>query len=134
MGEAYMTYHSDPLVRDYYDRGMLKYQPFMLSEHSSELEKESSSRNTTWERKEEMNESEIGKIINQSYSENRSIFIQLKTLDENGKILPSIYGRVEGYLDDSIYILEESGDLQLISINLINNAQLVDIHKWSEVS
>ena len=38
MGEPFMSYHSDPLIRDYDDRRMAKWMGFYLSEHTAEME------------------------------------------------------------------------------------------------
>lgn len=38
MGESFMSYHPDPLIRDYDDRGMAKWMGFYLSEHTAEMD------------------------------------------------------------------------------------------------
>lgn len=133
MGEAFMSYHPDQLVRDYDDRGMMKWLGFYLSEHTSEMEKDSLSRNTVWQYKKSMGREEIDSVLEAAYTKYKSVSIQLNSLDSEGHAFGDITGTVEGFQGDNLYIFNSDTGIQVVSIDSINNASLSDQSKWSEL-
>lgn len=102
---------------DYHDRGMLKWQGFFLSDHKSAIKKEAAQPIPVL--RSEMNQSEIGSILNDSWEKCAKVSIQLDQV--NGNAVPvEINGYVKGYQEDKICI-SVKGNMQLISIESIRN-------------
>ena len=102
---------------DYHDRGMLKWQGFFLSDHTSALKKEAAQ--PVPDLRPEMNQSEIGRILNDSWESCTKVSIQLNQV--NGNAVPvEIHGYVKGYQDDKI-CLSVKGNVQMISVDAIRN-------------
>lgn len=134
MGEIFMTYHEDPLIRNYDDRGMAKWLGFYLSEHTSEMEKDSLTRNKIWNRKESMSDEEIGEIIEKAFTKRNKVVIQTSELNQEGYAFEDIIGLIEGIQDNQLYVNSESYGLSLIAIDTINNIQIEKLTKWSAIS
>lgn len=134
MGEKFMSYHPDPLIREYHDRGMAKWMGFYLSEHTAEMESEKKERNLIWPRKPQMDEFEISEILRESYLTKISVEIQLDTLNSEGYALADIVGIVMGFDDTNIFLSVSKMDIQVIPNESINHINLVDHVKWSEIS
>lgn len=133
MGEAFMSYHPNQLVRDYDDRGMMKWLGFYLSEHTSEMEKDSLYRNTIWQYKITMSDEEINSVLKTAYTKHKTVNIQLDSLDSEGHAFADIIGTIEGFQDNKLYIFNIDDGIQVVSINSINHISLSDQAKWSEV-
>ncbi|WP_438732339.1 hypothetical protein [Enterococcus sp. AZ128] len=133
MGEAFMAYHPDPFVRNYDDRGMAKWMGFYLSEHTSEMEKDNTIRNTIYYRREKMSEIEISRILDTAYRYRYSVIIQLSELNSEGFAFEDVTGVVEGYNGNKLYLSVETG-IQIVSIDSINNISLSSSEKWSRLS
>ena len=102
---------------DYHDRGMLKWQGFFLSDHTSAIKKEAAQ--NIPELRPEMNQSEIGRILNDSWESCTKVSIQLNQV--NGNAVPvELHGYVKGYQDDKI-CLSVKGNIQMISVDAIRN-------------
>lgn len=102
---------------DYHDRGMLKWQGFFLSDHTSAIKKEVAQ--NIPELRPEMNQSEIGRILNDSWESCTKVSIQLNQV--NGNAVPvEIHGYVKGYQDDKI-CLSVKGNIHMISVDAIRN-------------
>ena len=129
-----MSYHPDPLIREYHDRGMAKWMGFYLSEHTAEMESEKKERNLIWPRKPQMDEFEISEILRESYLTKISVEIQLDTLNSEGYALADIVGIVMGFDDTNIFLSVSKMDIQVIPNESINHINLVDHVKWSEIS
>lgn len=133
MGEAFMAYHPDPFVRNYDDRGMAKWMGFYLSEHTSEMEKDNTLRNTVYYRREKMSELEISRILDTAFKYHYSVNIQLNELNTEGFAFEDIVGVVEGYNGNKIYLSVETG-IRIILLDSINNISLSTPDKWSQLS
>ncbi|WP_437696745.1 hypothetical protein ACSOCI_12330 (plasmid) [Levilactobacillus brevis] len=102
---------------DYHDRGMLKWQGFFLSDHTSAIKKEAAQDIPVL--RPEMNQSEIGRILNDSWESCTKVSIQLNQV--NGNAFPvEINGYVKGYQEDKICI-SVKGNMRLISIESVKN-------------
>ena len=96
---------------------MLKWQGFFLSDHTSAIKKESAQPIPVL--RSEMNQSEIGSILNDAWENCTKVSIQLNQV--NGNAVPvEINGYVKGYQEDKICI-SVKGTMQLISIDSIRN-------------
>ena len=133
MGEVFMTYHPDPLIRNYDDRGMAKWIGFYLSEHTSEMEKDKGARNKVWDRKEPMTELEIGEVIDKAYGKHSTVIIQTSELDLEGYAFEDIIGSIEAIQDNNLYVQSAEYGLRLISIDSINNIQFDQQLKLSAI-
>lgn len=134
MGEAFMSYHSDPLIRDYDDRGMVKWMGFYLSEHTSEMEKDNTVRTKIWYRKEPMTDFEIGEVLEAAYKDHSAVIIQTAELNGEGTAFEDITGVVEGYNGNTLYVSDAEIGVQLVAIDSINNIQIANQTKWSNIS
>lgn len=131
MGEAFMAYHSDPLIRDYDDRGMIKWMGFYLSEHTAEMEKEAIVRNKVWVRKESMSDIEIGNTLNKAFQDSQAVTIQLSELDGEGSAFEDIVGSIEGFDENTLYISNLENGIQLVPMDSINHIEITEQSKWS---
>lgn len=134
MGEAFMAYHPDPFVRNYDDRGMAKWMGFYLSEHTSEMEKDNTIRNTIYYRREKMSEIEISSILDTAYRYRYSVIIQLDALNTEGFAFEDVTGVVEGFNGNKLYLSDVETGIQIVSINSINHIALSTTEKWSQLS
>nr|DAE24292.1 MAG TPA: YolD-like protein [Siphoviridae sp. ctJhT5] len=134
MGEAFMAYHTDPFVRNYDDRGMAKWMGFYLSEHTSEMEKDNTIRNTIYYRREKMSEIEISSILDTAYRYRYSVIIQLNALNTEGFAFEDVTGVVEGFNGNKLYLSDVETGIQIVSINSINHIALSTTEKWSQLS
>ena len=134
MGEAFMAYHTDPFVSNYDDRGMAKWMGFYLSEHTSEMEKDNTIRNTIYYRREKMSEIEISSILDTAYRYRYSVIIQLDALNTEGFAFEDVTGVVEGFNGNKLYLSDVETGIQIVSINSINHIALSTTEKWSQLS
>ena len=134
MGEAFMAYHTDPFVRNYDDRGMAKWMGSFLSEHTSEMEKDNTIRNTIYYRREKMSEIEISSILDTAYRYRYSVIIQLDALNTEGFAFEDVTGVVEGFNGNKLYLSDVETGIQIVSINSINHIALSTTEKWSQLS
>ncbi|MDT2643398.1 hypothetical protein P7D52_11440 [Enterococcus dongliensis] len=129
-----MSYHPDPLIRDYEDRGMAKWMGFYLSEHTAEIQAEKKERATLWFRKPKMSEESIAEILEKSYSTRVYVEIQLNELNPEGFAYADIVGIVEGFKDTCIFVSHPTTGLQFIRDNSINHIRVLHSTKWSDLS
>lgn len=134
MGEAFMAYHPDPFVRNYDDRGMAKWMGFYLSEHTSEMEKDNTVRNTVYYRREKMSETEISNILDTAYRYHYSVIIQMNTLNTEGYAFEDVTGVVEGFNENKLYLSNVETGVQIVSIDSINHIAFSTQEKWSQLS
>lgn len=103
--------------KNYQDRGMKKWQGFMLSDHIAALNKDKENNAKVYTEKDTMSEVEISQVLLQAFANNKVVSVQLreKTLDK--KIQPDIVGLVKGYNGDKIVISDV--EVKLSNINHI---------------
>ena len=91
---------------DYIDRGMIKWQGFYLSDHTSALNAEHEAQNKALHREipPQMTSEEITSVINQAIVKNRVVEIQTNKCDGNGIYDPPIIGKIKGYMENDLYI------------------------------
>lgn len=111
----------------YRDRGMVKWQGFILSDHMEQmLEEEQEQRYHA--PLPELSTQDCAARLRQAYEAKRTVALQLNLLDD-GHYPGEIFGQVLGVQDEQLYLEEESG-LRLIPLELIRHVRLTDPTKW----
>lgn len=91
---------------DYYDRGMMKWAGFYLSNHTTELKKEQTLSHNKDQQTigKQQAEYKIGDGLFHSYVNKRTVSIQLKRVDINGRPVRRIVGIVVGYNETKVIL------------------------------
>lgn len=105
--------------KNYQDRGMKKWQGFMLSDHIAALNKDKENNAKVYTEKDAMSEADICQVLLQAFANNRTVSVQLKEKTLDKKIQPDIVGLVKGYEGDRIVI----GDTE-VELSNINNIEI----------
>lgn len=105
--------------KNYQDRGMKKWQGFMLSDHIATLNRDKEEKAKVYDEKDAMSEIKISQVLLQAFANNKVVSVQLKEKTLDKKIQPDIVGLVKGYDEDKIII----GDTD-IELSNINNIQI----------
>lgn len=105
--------------KTYQDRGMKKWQGFMLSDHIATLNRDKEEKAKVYTEKETMSEVEISEVLLQAFANNKTVAVQLKEKTLDKKIQPDTIGLVKGYDGDKIII----GDTE-VELSNINNIQI----------
>lgn len=105
--------------KNYQDRGMKKWQGFMLSDHIATLNRDKEEKAKVYTEKETMSETEISKVLLQAFANHKVVSVQIKEKTLDKKIQPDIIGLVKGYNKDKIVI----GDTE-VELSNINNIQM----------
>ena len=105
--------------KNYQDRGMKKWQGFMLSDFTSKADKIDKERAKVYEKKKPMSLESISEILMIAYANHRLVSVQLKQVDIDDKFLPDIVGTVDGYQVDHVVIAGE-----WIELEDINNVEI----------
>ena len=105
--------------KNYQDRGMKKWQGFMLSDHIAALNRDKENNAKVYTEKDTMSETEISQVLLQAFANNKLVSVQLKEKTLDKKIQPDIVGLVKGYEGDRIVI----GDTE-VELGNINNIEI----------
>ena len=105
--------------KNYQDRGMKKWQGFMLSDHIAAMNRDKEEQAKIYTEKDTMFEEDISQVLLQAFANNKVVSVQLKEKTLDQKIQPDIIGLVKGYKGDKIVI----GDTQ-VELSNINNIQI----------
>lgn len=105
--------------KNYQDRGMKKWQGFMLSDHIATLNRDKEEKAKVYSEKDTMSEADISQVLLQAFANNKIVSVQLKEKTLDKKIQPDIVGLVKGYDGDKIII----GDNE-IELNNINHIEI----------
>ena len=91
---------------DYIDRGMIKWQGFYLSDHTSALNAEHETKDKVLQREvsPQMTVKEITDVINKAIVKNKTVKIQTNKCDSNGIFEAPIVGKISGYVSSKLYI------------------------------
>ena len=106
--------------KNYQDRGMKKWQGFMLSDHIAALNKDKENNAKVYSEKNSMSEVEISQVLLQAFANNKIVSVQLKEKTLDKKIQPDIIGIVKGYEENQIVIGNSK-----IELDNINNIQII---------
>ena len=103
--------------KNYQDRGMKKWQGFMLSDHIATLNRDKEEKAKVYSEKDTMSDTEISQVLLRAFANNKIVSIQLKEKTLDKKIQPDIVGLVKGYNEDKIVI--GNTEVELSDINHI---------------
>ncbi|PXY84125.1 hypothetical protein LDX54_08680 [Lactobacillus sp. IBH004] len=103
--------------KNYQDRGMKKWQGFMLSDHIATLNRDKEEKAKVYTEKDTMSETEVSQVLLQAFANNKLVSVQLKEKTLDKKIQPDIVGLVKGYNKDKIVI--GNTEVELSDINHI---------------
>ena len=103
--------------KNYQDRGMKKWQGFMLSDHIATLNRDKEEKARVYSEKDTISEAEVSQVLLQAFANNKIVSIQLKEKTLDKKIQPDIIGLVKGYKGDKIVIGD--AEVELSNINHI---------------
>lgn len=106
----------------YIDRGMVKWQGYYLSDHTSALNVESGLKKQRLTKKifPQMTEEKINALIEQAVIKGENVRIQTNVLDQDGEFDQELVGKILGYSDDELYI----GD-GFVKLELIRNISII---------
>ncbi|TWW12328.1 hypothetical protein LABALGNA3A7_16330 [Dellaglioa algida] len=94
------------LKYDYHDRGMMKWQGFYLSDHTSarteKSNEEKSKQALTHAIK--MSSHEIAEVINSAIMKSTPVSIDLSTKNIDGTLLEPVTGLIDGWYEDNLII------------------------------
>lgn len=121
INEKYPDY--DPKIvqqffdHDYQDRGMLKWQGFFLSDHTSALNKQAKDENDRLKIKPKpvMTPQEIIAVLEKSYADHYEVSLQLYSTNSDRTLEPDKTGFVQGY-DRSIIVMDNGDKVDLLDI------------------
>ena len=105
--------------KNYQDRGIKKWQGFMLSDHIAAINRDKEEKAKVYDEKGAMSEIEVSQVLLQAFANHKTVSAQLKEKTLDKKIQPDIVGIVKGYEKDKIII----GD-NAVELNDINNIQI----------
>lgn len=101
--------------KNYQDRGMKKWQGFMLSDHIAALNKDKENNAKVYTEKDSMSEADISQVLLQAFANNKVVSVQLKEKTLDKKIQPDIVGLLKGYEGDKIIIGDNKVELSDIN-------------------
>lgn len=109
---------------DYIDRGMIKWQGFYLSDHTSALNAEHETKDKILQRKvlPQMTVKEITDVINKAIVKNKTVKIQTNNCDSNGIFEIPVIGEINGYEEDDLYV----NDSYRVKISIIRHVSIVN--------
>ncbi|WP_137644868.1 hypothetical protein [Lactiplantibacillus plajomi] len=107
---------------DYHDRGIVKWQGFFLSDHTSALNKVRARERTVIQGRPVQPLSARTVILADAFAQGYRVKIQLATLDRNGHFYPDLIGTVSGYNATNI-VLNGSTFVSLDQIRNVQRAQ-----------
>jgi hypothetical protein len=118
MSENYMNSSS---VKNYKDRGIMKWAGFYLSDHTAALGKEKVKRDHVNVRREKQSLEEISECLFESFIYRYAVSVQLDVLDKNDEFVDDIRGVVDGFEEDDVYIAKVK-----FSIEDVRNVEKID--------
>lgn len=94
------------LKYDYHDRGMMKWQGFYLSDHTSARTKKSNEEKSkqTLTHAIKMTSREIAEVINSAIMKSTPVSIDLSTKNIDGTLLEPVTGLIDGWYEDNLII------------------------------
>ncbi|GAB6091960.1 hypothetical protein [Furfurilactobacillus curtus] len=120
-------YKYDPKVvqaffdHDYVDRGMLKWQGYYLSDHTSALKKEAAIKHEHHLAKPQQSTMTITKILAQAFTKHQHVSIQCLSHRSDGQLMADITGAVLGYQENNVYLSHK----QSVAISEIRHIEIL---------
>lgn len=114
----------------YQDRGMVKWQGFMLSEHNAQIERLEGEANKVIPPKPQMEQLEMDRVLNHAYTKHIPVKIQLNaSTSDKGVLVEEVTGWLLGDFDHDGFSL----DSDYVFWKDIRHVELTDKKKWSSV-
>ena len=110
---------------DYQDRGMMKWQGFMLRDHTAKLNKKAKAQAEREQRQHsfKMILEQISKTIYLAQMRNLTLKIELNEINKEHIVPPNIEGKIKGYYENKLMIGPPD---QLINLNNIYAIKIKD--------
>jgi hypothetical protein len=134
MGEPFMSYHPNRLIREYNDRKMAKWIGFYLSEHTTAMKNDNKKQSIVYSMKPTMTPEAITETIQAAILHSKRISVQLNEADQEGHAFEDITGSIAGYDSQSLFLIKENGEVSTVPSELINHVSIVESRKWSALS
>ncbi|WP_424349356.1 hypothetical protein ACPBEH_00605 [Latilactobacillus sp. 5-91] len=98
------------LKYDYHDRGMMKWQGFYLSDHTSVRAKEASAADVQLHRTHlaKMSVEQISNVINEAIVKKEVVTVDLAQRNQDGQILAPITGRITGWIANQLIVNQKA--------------------------
>ena len=117
-----------PEMFGYKDRGLLKYQGLMLSDHNDMLIKEKCNYIEP-DQKVEMSDADISSLLYKAFANQLPILIQANVLHD-GIYYKDLECMVIGQADSNIYLQLKDGRTTNCKLEQIRNVELMNPFKW----
>lgn len=103
---------------DYYDRGMVKWQGYFLSDHTEDVDKYSKKWAINRERQDqvEMSQEIISQYLMKAFDQRFPVTIQLRNHTTGGIASPFYHGKVMGFQGDNVVLSGNTQDFPMIDI------------------
>lgn len=111
----------------YKDRGMVKWQGFILSDHMEQMLIEEKQYRYS-PHQSALSQEECASRLSQAYQHKRQVTLQLATL-AHGHHHEEMTGYTKGVEDGQLYFQTQTG-MRVIPLELISHVHLNDNHKW----
>ncbi|MFS7207039.1 hypothetical protein [Carnobacterium divergens] len=112
----------------YKDRGVVKWQGMFLSEHNSSMDQIQKELKHTVPKKEQMSFEKISEVLNAAVVNNKSMAIQLESVDADNNYSDDIIGKLQGHDELGLWV---SGTK--VNYDEIRNVEFYDEIKWSSL-
>lgn len=112
----------------YKDRGILKWQGMILSDHTDALKKELSNYHEI-EPKVEMSEEEISIVLHKAYKNSHPVSIQANVI-QNGNYFKDVQCVVIGQIDNKLCLQLKDGRTTSCTLEEIRNVEMMDPLDW----
>lgn len=114
----------------YKDRGKMKWQGLMLSDHNAALKqmKEDNKKRYGME-KEQMKIEEVSEVLYKAYIMKKPVAVQTNVLKE-GRYYPDVKCMVKGHSRENIYLQLKDGQMKKVSIYLIRHVEYMHPAEW----
>lgn len=98
------------LKHDYHDRGMMKWQGFYLSDHTSVRAKEASAADVQLHRMHlaKMSVEQISNVINEAIVKKEVVTVDLAQRNQDGQIPAPITGRITGWVANQLIVNQKA--------------------------
>lgn len=108
---------------DYHDRGMLKWQGYYLSDHTSALKAEAKDAEQMWHQQipAPMLPAHIKTLLEQAQTKQQTVIIYTNITDLEQRFQVPLIGRIQGWENQMLYL----GDANFVAINDIR-AVMID--------
>ncbi|KRO15918.1 hypothetical protein [Lacticaseibacillus saniviri] len=108
---------------DYQDRGMVKWQGYFLSDHTSALKTEAKEDEQMWHQQipDPMMPTRIKELLEQAQTKSQTVIIYTNVTDLNQRFQIPIIGRIQGWENQMLYL----GDANFVAIKDIR-AVIID--------